>query len=88
MIVVFGADTRRDYVTWQRKDVKRVERLDALIGECLRDCFRDTGKPELLKRNLTGWWSRRITTEHRLVYWVRGVREGQAVEVLSYRYRY
>ena len=88
MIIVFRADAWRDYVAWQHEDIKTLERLNALIGECMRDPFRGTGKPEPLKRNLTGWWSRRITTEHRLVYRVRGMEEGQALEVLSCRYVY
>ena len=49
-----------------------LERINTLIVEAMRDSFRGTGKPEPLKRNLTGWCSRRITTEHRLVYRVRG----------------
>ena len=54
----------------------------------MRDPFRGTGKPEPLTKNLAGWWSRRITSEHRLVYRVRGEGEGQAIEVLACRYHY
>ncbi|MBC7497963.1 MAG: type II toxin-antitoxin system YoeB family toxin [Sphingomonadaceae bacterium] len=60
---------------------------EAELCETASPFFR-TGKPEPLKRNLTGWWSRCITTEHRLVYCGRGEGEGQALEVLSCRYRY
>ncbi len=87
-MLVFRVDAWRDYVEWQREDTKVLERINALIGEALRDPFKGMGKPEPLRQNLTGWWSRRITGEHRLVYRVRGAGEGQALEVLSCRYHY
>ncbi len=88
MTIVFRRDAWRDYVAWQAEDEKVLERINALIEECLRDPFRGTGKPEPLRRNLAGWWSRRITGEHRLVYRVRGTAEARALEVLSCRYHY
>lgn len=88
MKIVFSRDAWRDYVAWQAEDEKTLERINALIEECLRDPFRGTGKPEPLRQNLTGWWSRRITGEHRLVYRVRGSGDAQALEVLSCRYHY
>lgn len=88
MKVTFDEEAWAHYVEWIDEDRKVVARINALIRECQRDPFRGTGKPEPLKRNLTGWWSRRITTEHRLVYRVRGSGEGQALEVLSCRYHY
>lgn len=87
-MLVWSAAAWRDYVEWQREDLKVLERINALITEALRDPFKGTGKPEPLKRNLAGWWSRRITGEHRLVYRVRGTGEAQALEVLSCRYHY
>ena len=87
-MIVFRRDAWRDYVAWQAEDEKLLERINTLIEECLRDPFRGTGKPEPLKRDLAGWWSRRITGEHRLVYRVRGAGEGQALEVLSCRFHY
>jgi toxin YoeB len=86
--IVFGADAWRDYVAWARDDAKVLERINALIDEALRDPFRGTGKPEPLRQNLAGWWSRGIKGEHRLVYRVRGSGEGQALKVLSCRYHY
>ena len=71
-----------------REDVRVLEKLNGVIEECRRDPFRGTGKPEPLRKNLGGWWSRRITGKHRLVYRVRGSGEAQAIEVLSCRYRY
>ena len=77
-----------EYVLWQTEDMKIVERMNTLISECQHDPFRGTGKPEPLKRNLSGWWSRRITSVHRLVYRVTGSGDTQALEVLSCRYHY
>ena len=88
MMLVWSAAAWRDYVEWQREDPKVLERINALITEALRDPFKGTGKPEPLKRNLAGWWSRRITGEHRLVYRVRGTGDAQALEVLACRYHY
>ena len=88
MMVVWRADAWTDYAAWQAEDAKVVERINLLIEECRRDPFRGTGKPEPLRQNLTGWWSRRISQEHRLVYRMRGSGEGQALEVLSCRYHY
>ena len=86
--MTFRAAAWDDYVGWQAEDPKVLERINLLITECRRDPFRGTGKPEPLRQNLTGWWSRRITGEHRLVYRVRGTGEAQALEVLSCRYHY
>lgn len=88
MKLVFDREAWAEYVAWQAEDAKIVERINALIGECLRDPFRATGKPEPLRRNLAGWWSRRITGEHRLVYRVTGKGEAQALEVLACRFHY
>lgn len=88
MKIVFARDAWRDYVAWSREDNKVLERINLLVGECMRDPFRGAGKPEPLKRNLSGWWSRRISGEHRLVYRVTGSGDAQALEVLSCRYHY
>jgi len=87
-MIVFRRDAWRDYLAWHAEDEKVLERINALIEECLRDPFRGIGKPEPLRQNLSGWWSRRISGEHRLVYRVRGSGEGQALEILSCRYHY
>ena len=88
MRVVFDPEAWTEYLGWQREDMRVLEKLNGLIEECRRDPFRGTGKPEPLRKNLSGWWSRRITGEHRLVYRVRGSDEAQAIEVLSCRYHY
>lgn len=57
-----------DYLYWQKTDKKVLKRLNQLIKEAMRSPFEGIGKPEPLKANLAGWWSRRITGEHRLIY--------------------
>ena len=88
MKVTWDREAWAEYVAWQKEDMKIVARINILIGEAKRDPFRGTGKPEPLKRNLSGWWSRRITSEHRLVYRVSGTGNAQALEILSCRYHY
>jgi toxin YoeB len=63
-------------------------RINFLIAESLLHPFSGTGKPEPLKRTLSGWWSRRITREHRLVYRMGGTGKTQVLEVLSCRFHY
>jgi toxin YoeB len=86
--VVFRLAAWQDYLGWQAEDTKTLARINALMLECQRHPFTGIGKPEPLKRNLAGWWSRRITSEHRLVYRVTGSGEEQALEILSCRYHY
>lgn len=57
-----------DYLYWQDNDRKVLHKINSLIKECYRTPFEGSGKPEPLRQNLTGYWSRRITGEHRLVY--------------------
>ena len=59
-----------DYLTWQKEKPEVVDKINDLINDCLRDPFKGIGKPEPLGGNLTGFWSRRISHEHRLVYMV------------------
>ena len=77
-----------DYQHWQQTDAKLFERLNALIRDSMRQPFRGTGKPEPLKGDLSGWWSRRLTSEHRLVYRVSGSGGAQALEIAQCRYHY
>lgn len=88
MKLVFWPTAWRDYLLWQGDDQRGLERVNALLKECMRDPFRGTGKPEPLGGNLSGWWSRRINREHRLVYRVSGKGEAQALEVAQCRYHY
>jgi toxin YoeB len=84
MKLVFAEQAWEDYLYWQAQDAKILERLNALIRECLRTPFAGTGKPEPLRGDLRGWWSRRITLEHRLVYRV----EGESLLIAQCRYHY
>lgn len=57
-----------DYCDWQKQDKKTLRKINALIKDIQRDTFTGVGKPEPLKENLSGWWSRRIDETNRLVY--------------------
>jgi toxin YoeB len=61
-------DAWEDYLYWQKQDKKMLKKINLLIKDTLRDPFDGIGKPEALKENLSGLWSRRINDEHRLVY--------------------
>lgn len=73
-----------DYLYWQEQDRKTLHRINELIRDSLRSPFTGIGKPEPLKGNLKGWWSRRITQEHRLVY----RQEGQTLVIMQCRFHY
>ena len=72
MKLIFSDGAWEDYLQWQRQDRKMVERINKLIQETCREPFSGIGKPEPLKHALAGFWSRRITEEHRMVYRVDG----------------
>ena len=73
-----------DYLYWQNTDRKILKRINKLIVEIRRSPFEGTGKPEPLKHNLSGYWSRRITGEHRLVY----KQVGEDIVIVQVRYHY
>ncbi len=73
-----------DYAYWQGQDKKTLKRINKLIANVLRDPFEGIGKPESLKENLSGFWSRRIDDTHRLVYAVSDTH----ITVISCRYHY
>ena len=77
-----------DYVYWQSADPKVLQSINDLLKDIKREPFRGLGKPEPLKHALQGWWSRRITGEHRLVYRVSGKGDTQQVEIVACRYHY
>ena len=77
-----------DYLFWQKTDHKVLQAINDLIRDVRRDPFRGLGKPEPLKHALAGWWSRRITGEHRLVYWVFGKGAEQTIQIIQCRYHY
>ena len=84
MKLVFADEAWEDYVYWQKQDRKMVERINKLITEVKRDPFAGVGKPEPLKHALSGFWSRRINNEHRMVYKV----EGSSLLIAQLRYHY
>lgn len=68
MNLVFSERAWEDYLYWQKTDKKMVQRINALIKEVVRSPYEGIGKPEPLKHALSGYWSRRINEEHRIVY--------------------
>ena len=88
MKILFTQRSFIHYQEWAREDLKTFEKLNNLIRECQRTPFKGTGQPEALKGNLKGWWSRRITQEHRLIYSVTGKGDGQFLEIAQCKYHY
>ncbi|PHM51269.1 Txe/YoeB family addiction module toxin [Xenorhabdus sp. KK7.4] len=84
MNLTFSEESWNDYLDWQQTDKKMVKRINELIKNIKRTPFTGIGKPEPLKHHLTGFWSRRITDEHRLVYRVTD----KGLEIASCRYHY
>ena len=84
MKLIFAAEAWEDYHYWQKQDRRMVERINKLIAETQREPFGGLGKPEPLKHALAGFWSRRITEEHRMVY----KRDGDALLLAQLRYHY
>ncbi len=89
MKVWFSDDGWDDYVHWANDRADTFVRLHELIADIRRNPFTGLGKPEPLKGDLSGWWSRRITGEHRLIHRVQG-RKGidQRIEIIQCRYHY
>lgn len=84
MNIVFHDQAWEDYLYWQKHDPKLLKRLNGLIKECCRTPFEGTGKPEPLKGSLSGWWSRRLDREHRLVYRIAN----DDLQIAQCRYHY
>ena len=86
MRLVFADQAWEDYLHWQASDENTLQRVNDLIRECQRTPFKGMGKPEPLKGDLKGWWSRRITLEDRLVYRVSGSAPHQQLEIAQCRF--
>ncbi len=84
MKLVFAEKAWEDYLYWQKTDKKITKRINTLIKEIMRDPFEGVGKPEPLKHALSGYWSRRINDEHRIVYKVND----DALLIAQLRYHY
>ena len=88
MKITFADKAWEDYRHWIATDPDALKRLNSLIEEGRRTPFKGKGKPEPLKGDLKGWWSRRLTREDRLVYRVEGTGELQRLEIAQCRYHY
>jgi toxin YoeB len=84
MEILFLDQGWEDYLYWQSTDKMVLKKINSLLKDISRDPFKGIGSPEPLKHDLSGYWSRRITLEHRLVY---RMQEGQ-IRVLQCRYHY
>lgn len=84
MKIIFSKNALEEYISWQKEDKKMVNKINALIKDIQRTPYEGKGKPEPLKFELSGMWSRRIDQEHRLVYQYK---EGNIL-IYSCRYHY
>lgn len=84
MKITFSKNSWEDYVSWQKEDKKVLKRINQLIKDIQRTPFQGMGNPEPLKFDLSGFWSRRIDREHRLVYQVFN----HEILIYSCRYHY
>ena len=83
-ILTWTKEAWRDYIYWQSQDKKTLKRINKLISVSQRSPFEGIGKPEPLKENLSGFWSRRIDESNRLVY----VIDGNQLTIISCRYHH
>lgn len=88
MLLIWHRHAWEDYLYWQAHDRTLQDRINELIKDVLRHPFQGIGKPEPLRQNLKGYWSRRISAEHRLIYTVSGAGDQQAVTIVQCRFHY
>ncbi len=84
MKLIWSEKSWDEYCSWQSTDKKVLKKINSLLKEIKREPFEGIGKPEPLKYELAGCWSRRITDEHRLVYMV----DDEAISIVSCKYHY
>lgn len=84
MKLIFAEKAWEDYLYWQKTDKKILKRINSLIKDIQREPFDGIGKPEPLKHALSGYWSRRINDEHRIVYKIH--KDSLLVAQLRYHY--
>jgi toxin YoeB len=84
MKIIFLNSAWEDYLYWQQQDKKTLKKINLLIKDAQRTPFEGLGKPEPLKHHLSGWWSRRIDLEHRLIYKL----EANSIIIMQCRYHY
>jgi len=88
MNLLWTPNAWEDYLHWQKTDQKVLESINELIEDIKQRPFKGLGKPEPLKHDLQGWWSRRISQEHRLVYRAVGAAPNQQLQIIQCRYHY
>ncbi len=84
MKLLFSENAWSDYLFWQETDKKILKRINKLIKDIQRNKYEELGKPEALKHNLSGYWSRRITNKHRIVYKI----EDDSILIAQLKYHY
>jgi len=84
MRIVFSNNSREDYLYWQKNDKKICKRINELKKDIQRNKYEGIGKPEPLKHDYFGYWSRRIDSEHRLIYKI----ENDSILLAQLRYHY
>ena len=84
MNLVFSTESWKEYLYWQEADPNTLKRINLLIKDMMRDPYRGIGKPEPLRHAFQGYWSRRITSEHRIVY----KKVGDQIWIAQLRYHY
>ncbi|WP_072620696.1 Txe/YoeB family addiction module toxin [Spirulina major] len=84
MTLIFSENAWADYLYWQDRDRKILKRINTLIKDIQRHPFTGIGKPEPLKHDFSGYWSRRITDEHRIIYKV----DNNSIQIAQLRYHY
>ena len=84
LMINFQEDAWSDYIYWQQHDKDKLKRINSLIEDIRRHPYQGIGKPEPLKHNLAGYWSRRINEEHRLVYKILN----NSIVIIQCRYHY
>lgn len=88
MRLVFSDEAWDDYLFWADTNPKTRDRINELIKQCKRMPFKGLGKPELLRGDLSGWWSRRISQEDRMVYRITSAGDRQSLEIAQLRFHY
>lgn len=84
MKILWESTAWEDYLYWQKNDTNTLKRINTLIKACEGTPYSGIGKPELLKRKLKGYWSRRIDKEHRLVYKA----DNEIITIVQCRFHY
>jgi toxin YoeB len=84
MKLIFSEHAWDDYMYWQKTDKKIAKRINMIIKDIQRNKYEGIGKPEPLKHNLSGYWSRRIDSAHRIVYKI----ENDSIFIAQLRYHY